>query len=214
MLVILGGTAYAARVFEQRVETPLKMALDSLPDSLAGFAHATDTRPEKELYRDPNAEQSLSRLYTESSGNRVGIYVGFRADHDGNRLYSPKLILPNGASYLFVEPSSVRINQTTLVNGNWMVEQQGTQRSLVFYWYQSGGEAFGGELMYRWTVVKRRILDGRSDMAVVRIAMPLAGGLEDLNKAKERLRDFLAAAYVPLNEILPGPAHSPRSSKL
>jgi EpsI family protein len=206
MVAILGGTAYAARVMEQRLETPLKMALESLPDSLAGYSKITDTRPDKELYRDPNAEQSLSRLYTDQSGNRIAIYVGFRADHDGNRLYSPKLILPSGASYLFVEPASVSLNQAAVIHGNWMVEQQGTQRILVFYWYQSGGAAFGGELTYRWTVVKRRILDGRSDMAVVRIATPLSQGLEGLDNAKERLGNFLSAAYVPLNQILPGPA--------
>ena len=52
--------------------------------------------------------------------------------------------------------------------------RRGTDRFAILYWYQLPGRAIASDHWYRAHLLWRRLLHGRADGALVRIAFPLA----------------------------------------
>jgi EpsI family protein len=184
------------------ISVVLRKGLDSMPAQMGPYLLSQQLWSEP--YRDPNAEQALSRMYQAQDGMPVEFFVGYRSyQREGKRLLSPKLIFPHQWNFVSTEPGRVEISAATQVEGNWMLTQTANKKRLVLYWYQVGERTFSSDLRYRLFQTKRLLVDGRSDAALIRIATAV-GDNENLDRAKERIAQFVIQLHPRLSELLPG----------
>lgn len=154
-------------------------------------------------YTDRKAHSSVSRIYFGPEKTPIELFVGYRgAQNDGDRLYSPKLVLPERWNFVWVRPTSMGVGNGKWIRVNSMLTRAGTATRLVLYWYQISGRSVAGELDHRLIQVRRLILEGRSDGAVVRLATPVLDS-EKIEQAEDRLKMFASYLYPELLKILP-----------
>jgi len=159
--------------------------------------------PYKDPYMDTKAHSSVSRIYFGAEKAPIELFVGYRgAQNDGDRLYSPKLVLPEHWNFAWVRPITVDVGNGTWIRANSMLTRAGTAARLVLYWYQVSGQTVAGELDHRLLQVRRSIFEGRSDGAVVRLTTPILES-EKIEQAQERLTIFARYLYPELVKILP-----------
>jgi EpsI family protein len=175
--------------------------LNALPGSFGPF---TVTQLSwQDPYEDVKAESSISRVYLARDNAAIEVFLGFRGiQNQGDRLSSPKLMLAEQWNFTWVKPTSIKLANASRIEANWMLTHKGNTTRLVLYWYQVERSTVSGELDYRFRLVKRALLDRRSDGAVVRLATAVADD-EPIDKAQERLRGFASDLYPQLVKILP-----------
>ena len=82
--------------------------------------------------------------------------------------------------------------------------QKGLDRQLVLYWYQSRGRVVASEYWSRIYLVLDAARYNRSDAALVRLVVPVAGTSPEAEAAAERAAvQFAAAVMPPLGRFLP-----------
>lgn len=186
-------------------QQPQRLAeeLTSVAPQPAGY-QAMDSL-ESGFYKDANAEVQLSRTYSPSSTAEasVEVYVGFHGKQQGAKsLQSPKLQIPYGWNFVWIDPIELPLNANAALRANWMLMQNNNIRYLVLYWYQVGETTFSGELSKRLALMRNTIFRRRSDVAVIRLAIPLAD-LDKTEQAKRKLVGFAAELYPNLRRVLP-----------
>jgi EpsI family protein len=197
-ILVFGG--YIGLALQNSTGPTRTLGLETLPASV-GTYHVTPLAWSDE-YKDPKAQEALTRIYSTTSGIPIEVFVGYRGNGGGrDHLQSPKLILPVKWNYIWVKPAILEINQAEKLEVNWMLTQRNDTRRVVLYWYESGGQAFSGELQYRLALLKDRILNARSGVAVIRIATPIMSG-ETVEEAQQRLKTLVIQVYPDLSKIL------------
>lgn len=201
-VVIFMSALYVSQLLENgRIFALPGSGLAALTGTLGPFSASEVSW--KEPYMDTKAHSSLSRIYLGPEQKPIELFVGYRgAQNDGDRLYSPKLLLPERWNFAWVRPTSIDAGNGTPIRANSMLTRAGTAARLVLYWYQVSGESVAGELDHRLIQVRRSIVQGRSDGAVVRLATPVLES-EKMEQAEERLRMFASYLYPELVKILP-----------
>ena len=119
------------------------------------------------------------RQFVRDSVDRFTTYVGYY-DYQvqGKTIHSPRNCLP-GAGWETVQGGTVlvpaaggapvAINRFLLANGG--------ARALVYYWYQGRGRVEANEYREKWHLLRDAALHGRTEEALVRIVVPLPGGV-------------------------------------
>jgi len=110
----------------------------------------------------------------EARGEDFSLYVGYYdSQAQGRTIHSPKNCLP-GAGW---EPigSSLAVIPTASgpVTINRYLIQNGTSRAVVLYWYQGRGRVAASEYAVKWHLLRDAALHGRTEEALVRIAVPV-----------------------------------------
>jgi len=77
---------------------------------------------------------------------------------------------------------------------------KGSQKQVVFYWFQSRGRIISSEYMQKIWLVYDSITKYRTDGSFVRLISPV---IENEDKALEVLKEFTRAIYPHLNEYIP-----------
>jgi EpsI family protein len=154
-------------------------------------------------YKDPKADTSVSQIYWGDEQKTIELFVGYRASQNGGeRISSPKLILPEHWNFEWIKPALVEKGNGASIQGNWMLTRSGSAARLVLYWYEVGGKTIAGELSYRIEQARRSIFERRSDGAAVRLATPVAQD-ESVEQAQQRLLNFSSVLYPELARLLP-----------
>lgn len=175
--------------------------LDVIPKAFGTFSEMQINWQDR--YEDPKADITTSRIYGATDRTPIELFIGYKGRQNGtDRLISPKLILPKNWNFAWINPANVSLPTAAPIKGNWMLTSNGNTSRLVLYWYQFGGNTLAGEFEYRIELVKRLILDRRSDGAIVRLATAVRND-EPIEPAQERLRALAVALYPRLVEILP-----------
>jgi EpsI family protein len=179
----------------------LKSQLETLSQRLGPFSISNRSWPHP--YRDRNAEYELSRMYEAEQQGLLEFYVGYASQQgDDNRLSSPRLKFVYGWNDLWAEAAKVEVDESRFIDGMWMLTQNGTQKRLVLYWYQTDGDTFGNEMSYRIARVKQLLLTGQSNAAIIRIAVPV-GEDEDVEQGKKKAAEFVRHLYPEIAKLLP-----------
>ena len=128
------------------------------------------------------------------------LYVGYYdRQARGRTIHSPKNCLP-GSGW---EPLTSTVASVPTSDGpvevNRYLLQKGNERALVFYWYQGRGRVASNEYPVKWDLLRDAALRRRSDEALVRIVVPLAGTEDDaLRLATTAARALVPALYTAL----------------
>jgi EpsI family protein len=201
MFAWAGVTTFALR----SEEIPLRARLDTFPSRLGEWLGrelpALDARVAEVL----GADDYISRVYTNSAQQAVGLYIGYHASQrQGDTIHSPLNCLP-GAGWQPVSNGriTVAVDRRGPLEVNRYIVQKGGERQLVLYWYQSHGRVIASEYWGKFYLVVDSIRMNRSDAALVRIVSPIADREDAEAVASQRAVDFLRTMFPSLVEHLP-----------
>ncbi len=136
----------------------------------------------------------------------VNLYVAYYASQrTGQAVHSPASCLPGGGwrieEFDQREVPGVQVRSGPL-RVNRAVIRQGTQRMLVYYWFQERGRDVTSEYLVKWYLLVDSLAEQRTDGALVRLITPV-GESEGLAAGDARLQQFSAAAVPQLRGYLP-----------
>ena len=127
----------------------------------------------------------------------------FKTQRTGKAPHSPKNCLP-GSGW---EPSRVDFLTVNIpgmsepIEVNQYVIAKGDNKSLVLYWYQSQNRVVASEYKAKMWTVADAIRYNRTDTALVRVIVPIAGN--DEAGAQLAAVDFVESFFIPLRRYLP-----------
>lgn len=136
----------------------------------------------------------------------VNLYIAwYNSQAAGESAHSPRTCIPGGG-WRITEFSQravdgVRIAGTSLRVNRALIEY-GTQRQLVYYWFQQRGRAITSEYLLKWYLLRDSITRNRTDGALVRLTVPLRGG-EQAQDGDRQLQQFVAALAPRLENFIP-----------
>jgi EpsI family protein len=174
----------------------LRTPLDStVPLVIAGLAGETRQMSAAEA-RVAGVSSYLLRLYADSVPGDSGattrdafmLYVGYYEQQtQGKTIHSPKNCLPGaGWEPLTSSVASIATDEGPVAVNRWLI-QNGSQRALVFYWYQGRGRVAANEYAVKWHLLRDAALRRRSDEALVRIVVPVTTSEADAQALAERV---------------------------
>ncbi len=137
----------------------------------------------------------------------VNVYVAYYASQrSGQSVHSPRSCLPGGGWRIQEldqrEVAGVRLRGGPL-RVNRALIQQGSERQLVYYWFQERGRDITNEYLVKWYLFADALTLNRSDGALVRIITPLQEG-DDAEGGDARLSRFSAAMVPTLEKYVGG----------
>lgn len=144
----------------------------------------------------------MMRLYQSPRGEPAWLYVGYyKTQRTGATYHSPLNCLP-GAGWTIESRDIVPIAvDGRAVQVNRVLIQKGLDRQVILYWYQDRGRIIADEYRAKGYLVLDAMTRNRTDGALVRISVPVAGSSE---RAFAAGVEFLQAAWPALSRHLPG----------
>jgi EpsI family protein len=120
------------------------------------------------LMRQYGSADSLTPAFT--------VYVGYYDQQmQGRTIHSPRNCLP-GAGWEALASETLRIPTAggEVVVNRYLLKK-GDEQALVLYWYQGRGRVASNEYRVKWDLLRDAALRRRSDEALVRVVVPIAG---------------------------------------
>jgi EpsI family protein len=194
-LLVLGGLSVSGLRPQHRV--PPRRPIAALAVTVPGYQSEALTISAEEQAVAGMSAFSL-RQFVRDSADRFTTYVGYY-DYQvqGKTIHSPRNCLP-GAGWETVQGGTVlvpaaggppvAINRFLLANGG--------ARALVYYWYQGRGRVEANEYRVKWHLLRDAALHGRTEEALVRIVVPLPGGVPPTALAAHLARADMLAVEV------------------
>jgi EpsI family protein len=190
--LLAGTTAFAAA---RTQPAPIPAALDALPLTIGRWHGVASTPFDVETRRQLAADAYLTRTYRSADTSSVDLYVAYYAQQRPNvSIHSPLHCLPStGWEPLDVSTVDLARDEGASLSARRMVVRKGLDRALVLYWYAIHGRVVANEVSSRLYLLHDSLLDGRSDAALVRVAVPIAGTID----AADRDAVAFARALLP-----------------
>ena len=197
-------TAWTARIYVGSPQDARHGSLSQVPAVMALWK-GRDVPLEPDVLAQLATSDHLNRIYRSGSGS-VGLYVAYYASQRaGEAVHSPMNCLP-GSGWQPLQTE--RIGLDTQVGGpsatiNEVVVENGIERALVLYWYQTPGRVTASEYLSKALMVKDAFSTGRTDVALVRIIVPIDsrdpnGKTKALNVALPFAKDVLPDVHKSL----------------
>lgn len=151
------------------------------------------------------ADDLLDRFYVGPNGGASLFVAAFRSTRNGKTPHSPKNCLPGSGWSQVSSDDSFPVNlgggDSILVN-RYIVEQ-GENRSVVLYWYQSRNRVVANEFKAKFWMMADAIKLNRTDTALVRVVVRIDPKTQDEQRATNSAMDFVKAFFGPLHQYLP-----------
>lgn len=206
VLIMLTLTVVVSQGVEFREKTPISQPLMTFPREIGPWKGVSQTMAQ-EFVSELNLSDYVIIDYQNPEGLSVNFYAAYyESQSKGESIHSPATCLPGGG-WKLRQTGSTRIpiahgTQSTMpVNRAFM--QKGDARQLTYYWFPQRGRiltnAYELKLFAFWDALTKQ----RTDGALVRVITPVYP-LEDVDKAEERLIDFLKQALPVFDEFIPG----------
>jgi exosortase D (VPLPA-CTERM-specific) len=150
--------------------------------------------------------------YSRPGDNPVNLYVAYYPSQRKNESpHSPIVCLPGGGwSITLLERRNFNSGSANYPF-NRVIIQNGSNRDLVYYWFDERGRAVADEYLAKWYLLADSIVKNRTDGALVRLITQINPNESD-EDADRRLQSFMQVAVPRLTEFLPSsgaqPVHS------
>jgi EpsI family protein len=193
VVILLTATAVVARS-AHRGDRAVAANLAALSYTIDQWRGAEAKPLDEETMDALGADAYLTRTYSDGAGVPVSVYIAFYgAQRPGVSLHSPLHCLP-GTGW---EPLDVGTVDVAGAPVRRLVVRKNGDRAVVFYWYAVHGRTIASEALSKLWLLHDSIRLGRSDAALVRIVVPIAGAVD---AADER-----GVAFT--QDLLPSLAH-------
>ena len=203
-VLLLEATAFYA-IASRSERAPLVSPLTLFPPALGGWTLARDVPIEKEVQDVLRADDTLNRVYVNSSQTDYAfLFIAyFKTQRYGQAPHSPKNCLP-GAGWEPVETGRQTIDvpgwNAPIVTNRYVVAH-GADKSVVLYWYQTHNRIIASEYWAKFWLVADSIRYHRSDTSLVKIVVPVHDN--DTGAATARGVRFVQALFPSLLKQLP-----------
>jgi EpsI family protein len=200
-LVIFGGIL-AVHATSPSTAPPEHELLQDFPSKIDAW-HSEDLPYEPEIVKEIGVDDYTNREYF-GGGRPIELYIGYYKDQrSGDAIHSPKNCLP-GSGWEPVSSARVQIGSpTNPVMVNEYIVQQGADRDLVLYWYQTRDRIVASEYWAKFWLVADGVRHRSTDGAMIRIWTTAEDGQES---AEARATAFARQILPKVSEFLP---HSP-----
>ena len=182
---------------------PVRRPLTGLPTTLGSWQSRGGVILETDILSVLKASDYVMRAYQDPGGRNLWLFIGYwDSQRRGAQPHSPKNCLP-GSGWEPLEASRVTIplpQPFAPITVNRFLIQKDRDQQVVFYWYQSQGEAIPGEIAARIQLVRNSIWRHRTDGALVRVSGPVYGTIQETS---DRLVEYIQAMYPVLGDFLP-----------
>jgi len=164
----------------------------------------SEARFDQRIYDALGVDDSFLGNYRTSDGRQVNLYIGYyQSQKEGDLIHSPKNCMP-GAGWNITQTSLEEVTIPDSKSGKIktikLLLQNGRQKQVVLYWFQSRGRIISSEYMQKLYLVIDSITKHRTDGSFVRLIAPVAN---DEEKTLNILKDFTAQIMPILNEYIP-----------
>ena len=151
------------------------------------------------------ATELINRVYTsQQKRGSLGLFIGyFSSQRRGGAIHSPKNCLP-GAGWTIVKGGLLPLvvpGYAKPLQVNDYIIQNGSDKQVVLYWYQSQGRIIASEYSAKIYLVRDAIMRNRTDGALVRVVSPVLQG--DEGAALEKAKSFANELFPSLSEYIP-----------
>ena len=178
-LLLLATTLAASKLTEHRRTDALVRPLDSIARNIQGFVGSENPPLNDHVLGQLKCSSYLSRNYVKQ-GAQADLFIAYYAQQRaGESMHSPKHCLPGsgweiwdyGRSDIQAAGRSVEVNKYSIENGG--------DRRLVLYWYQSKGRIIASEYMGKILLARDALLQNSTAASIVRIIVPDQPGALD-----------------------------------
>ena len=187
---------------------PAVRPLRDFPRQVGGWTMVKEGYVDEETQAVLKADDTLIRFYARSMVEMPpSLFVAFfKTQRTGKTPHSPKNCLPGSgwepSREDYVTIAVPGVEQPIEVN-RYMVSK-GEERSAVLYWYQHPNRVVASEYRSKFFTVADAIRYNRTDMALVRVVVPVRGA--DEAAAQKTAVEFVQSIFTTLHQYLPGSA--------
>jgi EpsI family protein len=200
-LVLQGSLFYG---FSRGEAVAAARSLDGFPWALGGWHMIQQGVIEKEIKDVLRADDYLTRQYAISPAQTASLFVAFfKSQRAGQTPHSPKNCLP-GSGWMWSVSETILVTiaeRDRPIEINRYVVSKGDTRAVVLYWYQSRDRVVAIEYKAAAFVAWDAIRRNRTDTALVRVVVPIAGDRADT--ATRIGIEFIQAFFTTLRQFLP-----------
>lgn len=179
--------------------------LSAFPAELGDWHLTHDTPIEKEVQDVLRADDSMNRIYASPrSPVPLSIFVAFfKTQKTGVAPHSPKNCLPgSGWAPQDAGEATIDIPGAEPITVNRYIVARGTEKTLVYYWYQTPRRVVASEYLAKIWLVLDSLRYRRSDTSIVRVLAPVPDN-GDQSAAERAAQDFTRTIYPALVQHLP-----------
>jgi EpsI family protein len=189
----------------RREAVPLARPLAEFPKQVGGWTLAQEGVVDQETMDVLRADDLLTRTYVDAArGRGANLFVAFfKSQRTGQAPHSPKNCLP-GSGWT---PSQSDVRAISIpgraepIRVNRYLVSKGDDKSLVLYWYQTRDRVIASEYRAKFYLIADAIRSNRTDTALVRVVVPVAG--DDSDTATRDAEQFVQAFFTTLRQYLP-----------
>jgi exosortase D (VPLPA-CTERM-specific) len=204
LVIALAANVCAATVPERIELKPARRSFAEFPAAVAAWDVVRF--PLEKVYADDlNLDDYLLAEFRRPAGSAVSVWIAwYDSQRSGNSVHSPRSCLPGGGWQLrSLTQRTLRIDGGRNLPVNRALIEQGSERQLVYYWFQQRGRAITNEYAVKWYILHDAVTLNRTDGALVRLIVPLRAG-ETEAEADRELTQFTSTLAPLLPAYLPG----------
>jgi exosortase D (VPLPA-CTERM-specific) len=180
----------------QRVELhPVRAAFTDFPAALGSWEGQSS--PLEPVYLDElKLDDYLLADYHRAADAPVNVWIAYYdSQRKGQSTHSPRTCLPGGG-WEFVTLDSRRLEGLPL-QVNRAVIEHGSDRALMYYWFQQRGRVITNEYVVKWYIFWDALTRNRTDGAMVRLMTRIPAGSTE----RDADRDLTAFASVLTRDL-------------
>jgi len=203
---VLAGGVLLTHDAGRQERMPLRLPLDQVVPMRLVDMPGRDTALTSEEIQTVGMSAYLLRRYghhLESEGADFSLYVGYYASQtQGRTIHSPKNCLPGAGWEPLGSSKAVLATAEGSVTVNRYLIQNGTDRAVVLYWYQGRGRVEASEYAVKWNLLRDAAMLGRTEEALVRVAVPVLGTEDEAYDLAARVAEsVIPSLYRALPEV-------------
>lgn len=201
-LSILAVQAVASHFLRHDPYLPSPPPLSAIPAQIGNWTEVSEELVPPAALEMLGPDDSLARIYQSSeSGQEAELFVVYYKSQLGTKnAHDPKVCLP-GAGW---NPIDSHLAQVPLSGSkgsfpvNYYRIKRGADEQVVLYWFQTFNAVYTFEQQLRLHKLIDTIRDNRSDMALVRVTVPVSGqGLAKANSVAVQLAQIAHSQMLP-----------------
>jgi EpsI family protein len=204
-VLIFAAQAVSSRYLRREPFLPSPPPLGDLPLQMGNWSQSAEETIDPEALAMLGPDDYIVRTYrTSGSPEQAELFVAYyKTQLRAKNTHDPKVCLP-GAGW---NPIESRLTQISLPGSrnsfpaNYYRIKKGDNDEVVLYWFQTPKGVYTYEQQLRAHRVLDAILDNRTDMALVRIIVPVIG--TDVRSADASAMQLAQIAYTQMVPYFP-----------
>lgn len=208
-LAVICVAGVACQLVSRRPELiPERTAFVAFPSRIDQWqGHVSSLEPQIEY--GLGLDDYILTDYAKPDRKAVNLYVAYYASQrKGVSPHSPAVCIPGGGWQITNLERTVYRDSNTEFPINRVVIEQGSDKQIVYYWFDERGKKIANEWWSKWQLLVDALVLNRTDGALVRLVTPVyPGELEP--DADVRLRSFMKELVPTLTGYLPAGPSSP-----